>query len=151
MSHADFSDEKESSLPLGECYNYELGKYKLRSVTMLCEIPVGEDDLSDIMHEIISVKARFYAVGRALGLSLGELNAIRQANAQDVEQGLNDVLVQWLHQKYNIEKFGLPTWKRLIDAVDNPAGGNNPALAQHIASRHLTGKYTVGLTCEISV
>ena len=92
------------------------------------------------MGEIIAIKARFYAIGRTLGLPPGELNAIRQSNTLDPEQGLNDIVLVWLHQKYNVERFGPPTWRRLVEAVDNPAGGNNHTLAITIASHHPAGK-----------
>ena len=35
-----------------------------------------------------------------------------------------------------MEKFGEPTWKQLVDAVRDPAGGANMALAREIARRH---------------
>ena len=42
----------------------------------------------------------------------------------------------WLRQSYNIEKYGPPTWRKLVEAVGSPTGGNNRALAKGIASRH---------------
>jgi len=35
-----------------------------------------------------------------------------------------------------VEKFGKPTWRRLVEAVKDPVGGNNCALAQTIATDH---------------
>ena len=35
-----------------------------------------------------------------------------------------------------VERFGKPTWRRLVEAVQDPAGGNNLALAQKIAQDH---------------
>ena len=37
-----------------------------------------------------------------------------------------------------VEKFGKPTWRRLVEAVKDPVGGNNCALAQKIATDHPT-------------
>ena len=31
---------------------------------------------------------------------------------------------------------GKPTWRRLVEAVEDPVGGNNHALAQTIARQH---------------
>ena len=42
----------------------------------------------------------------------------------------------WLTRSYNVEKFGEPTWKQLVDAVRDPAGGANVALAREIARKH---------------
>ena len=35
-----------------------------------------------------------------------------------------------------MERFGEPTWRRLVEAVKDKVGGNNPALAQKIARDH---------------
>ena len=35
-----------------------------------------------------------------------------------------------------VPRFGKPTWKRLVEAVEDRVGGNNPALAQEIAKDH---------------
>ena len=35
-----------------------------------------------------------------------------------------------------VEKFKKPTWRRLVEAVEDKVGGNNPALAQAIAREH---------------
>ena len=35
-----------------------------------------------------------------------------------------------------VEKFGKPTWRRLVEAVKDHVGGNNCALAQKIATDH---------------
>ena len=91
------------------------------------------------MTEIITAKARFYAIGRALGLPPGELSSVRSSNTQDHELQLNDVLLVWLRQKYNVERFGSPTWQKLVEVIDNPAGGNDHRLAKAIALRHPIG------------
>ena len=35
-----------------------------------------------------------------------------------------------------VERFGKPTWRRLVEAVEDHVGGNNRALAQTIAAEH---------------
>ena len=35
-----------------------------------------------------------------------------------------------------VGKFGKPTWRRLVEAVEDKVGGNNPALAENIAREH---------------
>ena len=104
---------------------------------------IGEDDLGDVMSEIITAKSRFYAIGRALGLPPGELNSIRLSTTQDHELQLNDVLFLWLRQKYKVERFGSPTWRKLVETIDNPAGGNDHRLAKTIALHHPVGKYSL--------
>ena len=36
-----------------------------------------------------------------------------------------------------VKKFGKPTWRKLVEAVEDKVGGDNPALAQTIAGEHL--------------
>ena len=47
--------------------------------------------------------------------------------------------VTWLQGSYNVQKFGPPTWRMLVKAVDSPAGGNDHNLAKKIASNHPVG------------
>ena len=35
-----------------------------------------------------------------------------------------------------VKKFGKPTWRKLVEAVEDKVGGDNPALAQTIAKEH---------------
>ena len=53
----------------------------------------------------------------------------------------NVVRVQWTCSDIcvsdlQVEKFGKPTWRRLVEAVKDHVGGNNVALAQTIAREH---------------
>ena len=85
----------------------------------------------------MTIKATYFQLGVELGLPAGELDAIRKEFA--IDQAFNEVILRWLRQKYNVERFGPPTWKRLVEAVESPIGGNNPALALEIVSKHPTG------------
>ena len=108
---------------------------------------VDEDDLFDVMSEIMSLCGRYLSLGRALRLKAGDLDAIRRENLHDANQALNDVLLLWLRQKYNVQKFGLPSWRMLVQAVDNPAGGNNHALAKKIAAKYPLSECTCTRSC----
>ena len=44
---------------------------------------------------------------------------------------------------FQVEKFGKPTWKRLVKAVKDDVGGSNPALAQKIAKDHPKCEYLI--------
>ena len=74
-----------------------------------------------------------------LGLRPGDLVAIRKGN--DIDQAFTEIILTWLRQNYDVHKHGPPTWRNLVEAVDDPAGGNNHALAMSIADKHSnTGK-----------
>ena len=66
-------------------------------------------------------------MGLALGLSPSTL---------DKHTSLTDVIVEWLKTNYNVEKFGLPTWKRIVKAVGEMSGGGNLALAATLANKY---------------
>ena len=85
--------------------------------------------------ELVTVKANYYQLGIALGLPPGELQAIRKGT-QDIELAFSDVLLAWLGKGYKVDRFGLPTWRKLVEAVNSQAGASNPALAADIAARH---------------
>ena len=95
-------------------------------------LAAAEDDFHEVYHELENIKARYYHLGIALGLPPGELEAIRKAHSQDMEVALTQVLLLWLRQQYNVEKFGRPTWQKLRKTVD----GENHTLAEKIAEKH---------------
>ena len=41
-----------------------------------------------------------------------------------------------LHPISQVERFGEPTWRRLVEAVEDSVGGNDRVLAQTIARKH---------------
>ena len=101
----------------------------------------------EIYEEVVSITAEYYKFGIGLHLKPGELQAIRKSCGQDIDQAFIDVLVAWLRQRYDVAKYGPPTWRMLVKAVDSPAGGNNHALALTISHNHaISGN---GLTISI--
>ena len=54
----------------------------------------------------------------------------------DPEQCLREVIIRWLKKTYDVDRHGPPTWRTLVKAVSDKAGGNNPALAEGIAKEH---------------
>jgi len=46
------------------------------------------------------------------------------------------VVREWLKRNYNVGKFGEPTWRKLVEVVGSPVGGNNLKLAMKIAKEH---------------
>ena len=102
---------------------------------------IDEDDLADVMDEVLTIKSKYFALGRTLRLKNANLQAIRTKypTESDFELALNDVLLLWLDKQYNIGRFGPPTWQMLVEAVDKESGGNNHELAKQIALKHPAG------------
>lgn len=90
------------------------------------------------MEEVASLKYVYFLLGQCLNLQEYDLKAIRETypNEYDNEKALSDVILLWLHQKYNVDSFGPPTWKMLAEAVHKLSGRNNTKLAKIIASKH---------------
>ena len=99
----------------------------------------AEDDLHDVYGEVVNLKSSYYQLGMGLYLPARELDAIRKGFPQDIDQAFTEVLLVWLRHRYSVQERGPPTWQRLVEAVDSPAGGNNHALAKTIASHHPIG------------
>ena len=116
---------------------FSYNSYKLNKQYYI--ITIDEVDLKDVVQAVISVKAKYYALGRMLGIHAGDLDAIMLEQPHNSNQALSDVLRKWLNQEYKTERYGLPTWRSLVEAVDNEAGGGNHALAKQIAQQHPAG------------
>ena len=85
----------------------------------------------------MDLKTCYYELGIEFGLPP---QAIQD---KAVDNPFAGVLLAWLNQYYDIGRYGVPTWRRLVEAVDNPAGGNNHELAKTIASKHPTGIHNI--------
>ena len=98
----------------------------------------GEDDLPDVKEAVLPIKSAYFALGQYLRLYPKDLDSIKVAypSESDAEQALSDTLKLWLQQK--CKRHDRPTWRRLVEAVDRKAGGNNHELAKKIASQHPT-------------
>ena len=96
----------------------------------------GLEDEQAVREELMTLAEKFDYIGITLGLSSGDVEVTRRECVGDTKRGLGQVIRTWLKQSYNVARFGLPSWRSLVDAVDSPAGGSNHALAKRIASKH---------------
>ena len=95
---------------------------------------IGTDDLYDIYSELLPVANKWRNIGLALRLTPNVIGTIGTKN--DAKDCLLEVLTEWLKKTYNVERFGEPSWKLLIMAVGDRAGGGDPALAEIIAQKY---------------
>ena len=97
--------------------------------------------MTDVMEEILSIKCVYFPLGECLRLASDDLKAIRKSypDKSVADQALKEVVLLWLNQKYKIDRFGPPTWRMLVEAVDKKTGWNDHELAKEIASNHPTG------------
>ena len=93
------------------------------------------DDLIDVKCELIPIASKWKDIGLALRLKPTTLDTIEK-NRKDAKDCLSDVLTQWLNKAYNMQRFGEPSWQLLVSAVRHPAGGDNQALADTMATKY---------------
>ena len=100
---------------------------------------LGFDDLFSVENELSPVATKWKTIGAALRLKSDVLENIDARCSGDPCACLLEIVIEWLKRSYNVEKYGEPTWQRLVEVVVHPAGGANPGLARDIARRHKAG------------
>ena len=91
-----------------------------------------------MIQAISSLAAKYYGLGMALGLKLSALDKIKSENPQNCDEALRAVIKTWLSRADIVrdKQSVIPSWKSLVIAVADSAGGGNPALANRIATNH---------------
>ena len=97
---------------------------------------VDENDFQDVRKETAELAGLWQGLATSLGLSPADVREIDLANRGDPSRCLDGVIEKWLAQNYEWQKFGLPTWRKLVSAVADKSGGKNTALAKRIAQKH---------------
>ena len=64
-------------------------------------------------------------------------SSIAAAHPTDPSACLRTVIVLWLQREYDVEQYGPPSWRALVEAVADPAGGNDTDLADTISEKYL--------------
>ena len=97
------------------------------------------DDLFDVRKELNPVSAKWKSIGVALRLKPDVLDGIDMRYNSDPIACLTSTVTEWLKKNYNVKRFGEPTWQMLVEAVGDPAGGANMALARDMTRSHKAG------------
>ena len=84
----------------------------------------------------MSLESKYYDIGIGLRLKGDALRGIESSSSQTPREASRKVISAWLDKKYNVAKFGLPTWRWLVKVIDSKVGGNDHNLAKEIASKH---------------
>ena len=112
-----------------------------------------EDDLLSVYREVLDLAINWMDVGLVLGLRHTDLKEISTTCRENPKKCLKEALAQWLKQKYDVDRNGLPTWKKLVEVAEDPIAGENPALATILARNHQGMQYvrTSMISCGIIV
>ena len=95
-----------------------------------------EDDLFDAYSGIVCLSPQWKNIGLALGLLSSDIGKIENTCHCKPEDCLREVLLRWIKLGYNVDKHGLPTWKKIVQITVEPAAGNDPALGEKLAIKH---------------
>ena len=90
----------------------------------------------DVFEEVINVALMWKQLGLTLRLKNAELDSI-QVSFMNPNDCMREMLLAWLRERYDVKRFGLPSWKLLCQCIQRPGGGNNPGLARKIAEKHI--------------
>ncbi len=96
----------------------------------------GGDDFLDVIEELTPIKSKWRSIGAGLRLKPGKLDEIEAKRHGAPTECLLDVVSSWLNKEYNWQRFGEPTWRRIVEVVEHSAAGGSPETALSIAKRH---------------
>ena len=128
----------------GDCWHFITSNKKIISkLTLQCFVIYSdEEDTYDVYREVVGLGRKWSNMCLALRLLPYDQNKIELAYPGNPDKCLEAVIVKWLQKCYNYQRHGCPTWRMLVEAVGDPAGGNDLALAETIAKKH-PGMYSV--------
>ena len=101
----------------------------------------------EVFDAVYNCRAKWRNLCLILGISADDLSAIWKEQSGDADACLQEGLTCWLKEGYDTDKHHPPSWRWLVDAVANSAGGDNHALALDIAENH---KGKLMLVCKQS-
>ena len=94
--------------------------------------PADVEDVEDVVEEVAPLAAVWDRLALKLHLKYDSIDIINRDNPRDSRACLTKAIAEWTKRSYNTEKFGVPSWRMLIIAVQSI----DKALAQKIAAKH---------------
>ena len=112
-------------------------KVSSNSACLLSEyIIIAASDTDQVMDEVITLAESWQKMLISLHLPSLKKSTIAAAHPTDPSACLRTVIVLWLQREYDVEQYGPPSWRALVEAVADPAGGNDCDLAESIAEKY---------------
>ena len=76
-----------------------------------------EDDWNIVIKECSTLAAKWENVSGYLGLSFSLIDDIKGDSPGNLAGCWNEALKNWIKQNYNTQRFGLPSWRTLLEGV----------------------------------
>ena len=110
-------------------------------------IHIATTCIDEVMGEIITIAESWQKMLIFLHLPSLMKSTIAAAHPTDPSTCLRTVIVLWLQREYDVEQYGPPSWRALVEAVADPAGGNDSDLADSIAEKYLGTRHYSSSIC----
>lgn len=81
-------------------------------------IHIGFDKVTDILKELSGLESEFESLAMRLHLPFKTLKIIKTDYYSSTRSAFVQVITEWVILNYNHTKFGKPSWKSLVKAVD---------------------------------
>ena len=94
----------------------------------------GVDVKNEVVLALEPVSAKWKEIGIILGAKYNFLDELYLSDEKSIES-IKSIVNKWLKGNFD-ERFGDPSWKKLVEAIGAKTGAANSAHAQEIAQQH---------------
>lgn len=91
------------------------------------------DDLGGVFESVETLSSQWILLTTKLGVKMSSLELIEQNYPRDAKMCLCKALGEWLKLNYKYQRYGRPSWKRLVEAVKNL----DSKLFEDLAKKHV--------------
>lgn len=105
--------------------------------SFLSTLPEEVDDANQVYKALKVLSAEYQEIAIEFGLSADRVSEIKENYPKDASTVLYYVIVAWVKQEQNVVKFGLPCWRKVVEAA---ISARNKLVAKKIAREH-PGKF----------
>ena len=108
---------------------------------------IATGDIDEVMDEVVTITESWQKMLIFLHLPSLVKSTITATNPTDPSACLRTVITLWLQREYDVEQYGPPSWRALVEAVADPAGGNDTDLSDSIAEKYPGMSHSARFTC----
>jgi hypothetical protein len=80
---------------------------------------IGENDWNVVFRECSPLASKWHQLSAFLGLTPSVIDRIKNDFPRDSLGSWSEALKEWIRMNYDTQKFGIPSWKTLLEAIAN--------------------------------